>query len=400
MTQKSIIQYLSLIVGLSLFAAPVSLAQTPTSTSQGLSSEQIQEVLEFRKQLLEILGIPEERTTSIFDIFKPNTDIFTLPDGTTLPPLGSQGPLAGPLSDLRISLSTKKFSPGEQVTATLLSNTANLSQAIITWRENGAVVLSGKGRTQHQLTVGPLGSTQTIQASVVTDEGASHSITEIIRPARIHFTWFADTYTPAWYRGKALPVFGSRITIVAMPEVFVGGARVSPGSLSYEWAVNGAAFTTHPSISGRGKNTYALDASPARGASYTIGVRVRDAQGTIIHENSVTPSFTEPTVAFYKRDPLYGISQIQMQGASQIQSGQDLTLHVEPFFIQKSNLLDLSYTWRVNGTAVGATNQTNRALRISTEEGSKGLQEISVSYQDKNDIIVRGGGQTTINVEQ
>ncbi|MBI2055551.1 MAG: hypothetical protein HYT42_01520, partial [Candidatus Sungbacteria bacterium] len=51
----------------------------------------------------------------------------------------------------------------------------------------------------------------------------------VIRAISAPLYWWADTTTPHWYKGKALPSLGSRVTVLALADV------PDAGELNYRW---------------------------------------------------------------------------------------------------------------------------------------------------------------------
>ena len=109
--------------------------------------------------------------------------------------------------------------PNQIVTIDIESFSIDLDRAdSITWLINNEVVSRGAGIKQMQFETGKLGSHSVIDVVVRgTSMGAiTESIT--IAPTEVDLIWEADSYTPPFYSGKALPASDADITIVAISQ--------------------------------------------------------------------------------------------------------------------------------------------------------------------------------------
>jgi len=70
-----------------------------------------------------------------------------------------------------------------------------------------------------------------------------------LRAQEVDILWQGETYTPPFYKGRALWSSQSRITFLAIPH---GAGIGNPANLTYRWTQNG---TVLGNINGIGKNT-------------------------------------------------------------------------------------------------------------------------------------------------
>ncbi|MBI4121413.1 MAG: hypothetical protein HY470_00440, partial [Candidatus Ryanbacteria bacterium] len=147
----------------------------------------VEDYVRLRNEVLDLFGIPRDTQVTYFDL---------LAGSTTAPYLNiKKKPNFGPLQDAQLLIDTKTLRPGTPVRAFVVTFTADPQKSTFTWYHNGTRVLSGKGRTFYEFTLGQLGSTETIRVVVASNAGTSRELTKTIRPARIHFSWFTDSYT-------------------------------------------------------------------------------------------------------------------------------------------------------------------------------------------------------------
>ncbi|MBI4121576.1 MAG: hypothetical protein HY470_01290, partial [Candidatus Ryanbacteria bacterium] len=324
-----------------------------------------------------------------------------LAGSTTAPYLNiKKKPNFGPLQDAQLLIDTKTLRPGTRVRAFVVTFTADPQKSTFVWYHNGARVASGKGKTFYEFTLGQLGSTETIRVVVDSNAGTSRELTKTIRPARIHFSWFTDSYTPPWYRGKALPSPGSTIIVSAFPDLRIGTTRLDPKSLIYEWSVNDTQRPRDSGESGYGKNVFTLRTQVIGARSFTIGVTVKDERERVVHTESTQIAIQSPNMLFYERDALLGTRFERIADRALAKSGGDFLIEFEPYFLPRGIFDTLRINWAVNGERLGNVTRDNRTLRLTTEDGGFGQQVVSATYENAENIFQRGSAQTIITVGQ
>jgi hypothetical protein len=399
---KNLLKIFLCFSGIALVSTNVAFAQKTlssnpyifnTSTSTTPHELTVEEAVDFRNQILDLFGIPRNTPITITDFMVGNTKDIKLPQ-TGIPKID-----LGPLQDLKLVVNETSLAPGRQVQAVVVSLTSNLGESTVTWYHNGNRVLSGKGAVLYTFTLGADGSADLLRAAVTTNTGVYKEVSKTVRPGQIHFTWFANTYTPEWYRGKALPAPGTDITIVAIPDFRLGKTRLDPANLTYEWFLNDSDRSGDPRVSGTGKNSFVLKLSTVQSAPYKITVRVKDTGGRIQSEESVRVESTMPLVGIYPIDPLYGLTTWLSGLNYSLLAGETITLQAEPYYVPRKDIQNLMYSWGINDKSIfGGATRNDKLFRLSSEAGSRGIQRIRVSFENQSNVFERGSGETRVNV--
>ena len=350
----------------------------PTQDNQAQSQATQEQVLDFRKKILEALGLPTDQPTSLLEILQGKR-------------LGLKIPERGPLSDMKIVLDKSSMKPGEKVRAVVATQGIELAGASIVWQQHKQTVLSGKGEVSYEFTVGPLGSDDSLRVTVTLPDGIVKTVSKAVYPSKIHLAWSSNGYTPAWYRGKALPTSSSFITFVAIPDIRTGASKLSVNNLIFRWEVNGVRVST-----GTGKNTYQLTTSDLLKIPYRITVGASDILGQISHVESFNVETYVPQLIFYEYNSLYGTGFARALTKTGIRSGESLTIQVEPFFLPLSELKSTEFSWKINNTKTENTDPQNRLFHLTTEAGARGTQNISVS--SINNGAVRRFGSAHLDI--
>jgi len=158
--------------------------------------------------------------------------------------------------DVAITVSPEIPGPNENVTITLSSFSVNLNDTKITWSVGGSSVSSGQGKTTFSFTSGPVGTRTTIDIAIIfSDINVRVEKRIIIEPSDLDLLWEApESYTPPFYKGKALPSQEGIIQVAAMParkNTSIGSQK----NLSYTWKRNDK---TQQQASGVGKQVFAF----------------------------------------------------------------------------------------------------------------------------------------------
>ncbi len=281
---------------------------------------------------------------------------------------------------LSFSVTPQYPSPNEQVSFVLSGFGLDLNQATVVWEENGVVVKQERGATHYRTETGEVGSVLSVTARVTTPSGEQYTRSKTIRPVNLSLVWEANTYTPPFYKGKALYTSGSELTVVAIPQFqsIVGGA-IPPENLFFTWKVDGSVF-----VEGFGIESISVPLKDFN-RQQTVGVTVQTEGGSITAEKKAVITPADPELIIYPVEPLLGPLYNTTADAYTL-SSNEVTLLAVPFFFSVDSLQDpaLSYSWSVNGRSVS---QTEEMLSFGFEEEGSGTSRISVEAEHRNNLF-------------
>ncbi len=264
------------------------------------------------------------------------------------------------------------------------SYAVDLNRSTISWGVNGVNKLIGMGERKFTATMGPNGKTTTITAKITDVDGNTLTKEISITPEDIVLYWQAlDSYTPIFYKGKALPTYESTVRVVAYPDFSQGGSKIKPNNLIYTWYRNGVIAED---ASGYGKNyiTFKMDYTNPQ---EVIKVVATDINHSLSSENSITITPTDPMVVLYEDAPLTGINYTRALASQVSLLGSEATVIAEPFFFsaKSRNDIRLAYNWFLNNDLV--ENQTNPAITIRKATNNGGNSIISVQVNNGSTIL-------------
>jgi len=297
-------------------------------------------------------------------------------------------------SSVTVNLSPESPAPAENTTITLVSYSSNLDNVLISWFVSGKKIISGIGEKSFSLQAPAAGSQVTVKAVLALPDGQLEK-SIIIRPAAMVLLWQAeDSYVPPFYRGKALPVLGSEIKVVAMPEIRTGTGQVSPKNLTYSWKRN---YSNEVDTSGYGKSSF-IYTNDYLESSDNVSV----SAGTIDGQSNSTASISVgsfPTkILFYKYDKTLGtLWERSLEDGYKV-TGENILI-AEPYFISPKQIQspDLVWNWSINDILLTLLSPRKNLIPLRAENGTSGTSLLRLDIENQTEIF--GGASRTLEVE-
>lgn len=306
--------------------------------------------------------------------------------------------IPGISNPVTVSLIPENPRPNDSVTVMIQSFSVDLDSALITWTVNGKKVASAVGQKSYSLNAGVLGSISRVDVSV-TSPGVSVTGSVIVRPADVSLLWESDTYTPPFYRGKALHSYNGSFRITAIPELMgSGGKMLDSKDLIYTWKKNG---TIIADSSGYGKNQFVSSQTSYLREGEDVTVEVSAPRDTLVASRSITIRPTVPKILFYEKNGLYGELYNRALTSRFALSADEVTLTIEPYFfsISDKRASNMSYIWKLNNREVpDFTNESEITLR--REDDQAGRSELSVVLQNRNKLLQGAKGDILITFDE
>ena len=279
-------------------------------------------------------------------------------------------------TDIVLSISPQYPSQNQSVNATLNSHSINLDKANIFWSVNDQETSGGIGKKSFSFKTEDTGSFTVLSVTIDTVDGQSISKTMTITPAELDMLWEAyDSYTPPFYKGKALVTSQGTLKIVAVPSIINQNGKVNINNLSYVWKKDSK---TQSDSSGWGKNYFIFQNSYLDKGNI-IEVKVSDISGGASTSGKITLNTTNPKILFYQNDPALGVKWERTLNNGFTINPNGETLTVEPYFFSPQNLnsADLVFDWSLNGEKIQTPSPKN-ILSIKPEAGQSGSATIKV----------------------
>jgi hypothetical protein len=288
--------------------------------------------------------------------------------------------------------------PGEKVTITLEAYGTDLNSAIIAWSVNGTEALRGKGQKIFSTVAGSLGEEQVIRATIRPLNGLALTKTFYVNPQSVDIIWQADTYTPPFYRGKAMFSPQTKVTLVAMPNVInQNGAQVNPGEVTYKWKKD---FVVQGKNSGYGAQTFSYKGDILL-QTVNIGLEV-SIEGGNTAETYFDLAPTTPEIGMYEQSPIYGtLYNRDVSGGFDFENSSERSIAAIPYFFGVPNResIKLSYEWAINGTKIDVPSSQN-TMTFRNSENLDGASQIGILISNTDNFLEGALGGTIINFKK
>lgn len=270
--------------------------------------------------------------------------------------------------------------PGSEVTVRVSSSVIDLGGADIAWSINGDPMSEDIGLTSTKITVGPLGE-QTHVTAITTFLGKIYRNDVIITPAIMDVLWEAQTATPPFFHGKALPSHMSIIKTLAIP--FFGSSTESTLP-EYNWKKDRTISL------GTGVGNSSIQTLGAwQNASIPITVQAKSGDQNI-SQSLKLPSFI-PSAYFYELSPTLGVLTQSAIGGRYEKNATELSLLAVPYGVGNSvrNKGRVQYDWTSNSKNIQTGFGSNlERIRLSRTNDPNKSGTIAISFAAQNAVDV------------
>lgn len=298
------------------------------------------------------------------------------------------------LSESSISIDVNPGSPApyQNTTITLSSFSANLDSVLISWFIDGKSSLSGIGKKSFSLTTKASNSETKVVVKIFLPDGEiDKNIT--IRPSTLVLLWQAnDSYVPPFYKGKAMPITGSEIKIVAMPEIKIAGTLINPKNMTYNWTIDS---NNSPADSGYGKNFLIYVNDYLENLS-NVGVKASTVDQKYSSASNISVNTINPEIIFYRENSSLGtIWENALSDNYKIQGEEIIT--AMPYFISPKDLRrpELIFNWSINDRTINTYNKNLIPLKAQT--GTTGTSKLRLNVENTSAIFQTANKEININ---
>jgi len=270
--------------------------------------------------------------------------------------------------------------PKELTSVSIESYSYDLQAVNIKWLVNDRLYKEGVGMTTVSLIAPKAGQSSKVEAVV----GELTTTSVALRPTLIDILWEADTTTPWWYMGRALPVDESNIRATAVPHV---GTTTG---LIYNWYKSGKFLS---GLSGAGKDSIVTKA-PGIYNDYILSVDILDATGAKLGSSGTKITTTYPEVYLYNVSPLLGIKYWSaVVGSNTDTLGIEPTFEVVPYYFALSDVASLEYKWSMHGVKY-----TQKSPSIITLLSAAASPRIRIEVTNTKSLLQSASTRITVGI--
>lgn len=300
--------------------------------------------------------------------------------------------------DLTVLMNPDTPRPYQEVQVSLSSSVVDLNQSAIHWVLNGKTLSQGPAQKNFSFRVGKLGEPTTLVLLVETPNLGTIQKNLTIVPTQVDIVWQADTYTPPFYKGRALPVPEAGVTAVALPTfVTRSGTTIDSKNLVYTWTVNDRRVGAQ---SGLGRNTFKTSMATYVDNTPPVSLEVSDPESGLRANVTSSPPGVQPSIVMYQKDPLLGLLFNRALGETFSPRIQEFSIVAYPYFFSAANVASsfLNYQWSINNTPTNSTGNTLNQLTLRIPENSSGISLVGLSMTRNGSLFQRASDAVSIEL--
>jgi len=259
-------------------------------------------------------------------------------------------------ADILVIETTPKIpKPFSRITIQVNSFLTPIDGARISWFIDGVPTKEGVGEKNIVIPTKDVGEKTLVKVVVVDYAGIRYEREITIIPGEVDLLWEASTYTPPFYKGKALPTYDSQIRLSAVARFSKNGS--DPAQYGYSWKMG----RTKELLGGSAIKAFTVKAGHPN-SLIDIEVTASDNSSNGVARSLLSIRSVSPVIRFYEVAPLLGVQYAHALSSTKTTDGQ-YTIRMVPFFM---SIIDrekgeLSYIWDIN-------NETSVERGISAEE--------------------------------
>jgi len=258
--------------------------------------------------------------------------------------------------------------PGEQFSVSFEFYASDISGADIRWYIQGGEDQSLRGSRSITLRAGALGEPVSVQATIGT-----FSLSTTVTPSIVDIIVEADTRTPSFYKGRALPAAGEPVTVTALPHT---GENSNPGSFFYTWKL-GTDVLYGGAVAGRNRASFTMP----RNQTY-LSVEIKTREGKRVAKETVALKPSDPELYFYEDNPLRGLSARAIGGVLPF-IGEETSIRAEPYFVATDIFTaNAKIEWAIDGRPVTLGNNPGTLTLFNAGGGERANVGFSLINRD------------------
>lgn len=197
---------------------------------------------------------------------------------------------------------------------------------------------------------------------------------------RVDLVVEAETYTPHFYRGRAEPVAGAIMRLVALPEDRTEVVR-------YRWQVGGEA------VSEEGQTLRVT--APSGANEVVVDVSALDKNGNVVGRTTNYIPLSTPSLSFYEVNPLRGVSATAIRN-NLVLIGDEVTVHSEPYFINSLSLTNVIGEWNTGQLNNVPTDDWSTMTILRTDDVSS--TRVTLQGSNPNTLTETFGGSFILEI--
>ena len=286
-----------------------------------------------------------------------------------------------------VTVNPEKPEPNQTISTRLSEVLVDLDASDIYWYLDDEIQKHGIGEKSFSFTAGESDEKTVLDVIIMIPDGRRIDLQKIIEPIEVDLLWEASTYTPPFYRGKALPTYKSPIKVVAIPSI-----KNSTTKFIYSWSIDN--LNNIAGASGYNQTRFSTFGNRA-GYSRKINVSAVSFDKSKKMKKSIKITSIDPELVLYENNSLMGILFNNSLNNTKDITKNEFSVKAEPYFVNKGEMNDVQYEWAINTNRIESGEKRDKTITfIKPEDGSgKALLEAAVkntlnTYQEARTEVI------------
>lgn len=264
--------------------------------------------------------------------------------------------------------------------ASIVAKTSNIDDNSVSfeWYLDDQPMLAQSGRAKTSFSFTTTKSFHAARLSIIENGKKIAEGTAPIASFNVFLAWRTNTFVPADYEGKAMPIVGSTITLTAFPEI----KGEVPDNLLYTWSVDAES---------RVRNTLAEQEFSfmvmKNVSSVFVSVEVSTLNQSVTITKALNIPMAKPQVLLPSAMPVF------------LSPGGKIELAAQPYYFNIASATDLQYEWSFGGKSILGIPPDPNALTLAIPSDSgTGSQVLTVSAENRRAPGETGRASLEINI--
>ena len=288
-----------------------------------------------------------------------------------------------------ITLSPDIPGPNQTISAGLSGALVDLDQSDIYWYLDDEIQKHGLGEKSFSFTSGDVDERTVLDVIIMIPDGRRIDLQKIIAPMEIDLLWEADTYTPPFYKGKALPTYKSSIKVVAIPN-----SKNIDTKFIYTWSID--KFNTIAGAGGYNKTKFATFGSYA-GYERAVNVSMVSFDKSKKVKKNIKIESVEPELVLYENNSLMGTLFNKALYKTKEITGNEFSVKAEPYFVTTGEIKDLKYEWAINNTKVESENDRDKIITFIKPDDGSGKVRLEAYIKNMTNTYQEAGTEVSFS---
>ena len=290
---------------------------------------------------------------------------------------------------VEITLSPEVPRPNQTISAGLSGVLVNLDLSDIYWYLDDEIQKHGMGEKSFSFTSGAIDEKTILDVVILIPDGRRIDLQKEIMPMEVDLLWETDTYTPPFYRGKALPTYKSSIKVVAVPN-----SKNIDTKFIYTWSIDN--LDNIVGASGYNRTSFVTFGSYA---GYERGVNVSmvsfDKSKKV--KSSIKIESVEPELVLYENNSLRGtLFNKALHKITEI-TGNEFSVKAEPYFVTTGEMKDIKYEWAINNTKVESEDDRDKIITFTKPDDGSGGARLQAYIKNISNTYQQAGAEVSLS---